>query len=308
MNNSTPLVSILMNSYNSEKHLVEALESVKNQKYSNFEVVFIDNHSTDKSKDIAQGFGSRLKYFETPEFCCLGKARNFGIKKCMGKYITFLDTDDVWHPEKLTHQIALMNTEDPVLVYSPVNYIDDNSDYLSTSKVTKKPSFSSLIKRYDINMQTAMINCDILDRNDIVFDEKLSYNPDYNLFMTIAFSHKIISTPKVLANYRIATNSLSEQLKDIQLKENIKVLNRLSAFKGISINDSHLVANQKKYYLLKSRLSKILKISNLPNLSSCLLMLSCYNAKFITLLCISLLPGFIKRPFFMKLLQKGIIR
>ena len=100
-----PLVSILMNCYNGEEYLKEAIDSVINQSYSNWEIIFWDNKSNDHSREIFLKFDdSRLKYFHAEKFTNLSEARNLAIEKANGKLITFLDVDDVWDNNKLLNQ------------------------------------------------------------------------------------------------------------------------------------------------------------------------------------------------------------
>lgn len=310
MIHKAPLVSILMNSYNSEKYLEETLDSVKNQNYDNWEIIFIDNHSTDNSSKIAKGFDERLKYFKTPSFCKLGEARNFGLTKVSGEsqYLTFLDTDDIWLSDKLTDQISLLEGQDFALVYSAVEYINEESECLSTTSVSKKPSFDSLIKRYDINMQTVMLNLAVIDRNEIFFDRSLSYNPDFNLFLHLAYKYKILSTDKISAKYRIVYNSLSNQLNSIQVKENIKVLNRLYKLENLSCDKKKLIIRQKKYYYLKSVLQKKIKNQSGEGLLRCFLSLCFFNIKYFVLIFVFLLPNDIMWSIINRLNKSGRVK
>ena len=102
MKNSKPFVSIIMNCYNGEKYLKKSIQSVINQTYKNWELIFWDNQSIDKSKQILESFSDkRIRYFKSKKFRSLYDARNFAIKKANGKYICFLDTDDWWFKKKL---------------------------------------------------------------------------------------------------------------------------------------------------------------------------------------------------------------
>ena len=97
-----PLVSVIMNCYNGEMYLREALDSVLSQTYTNWELIFWDNQSSDKSETIFLSYDdSRLIYFYAPQHTNLGKARTLAIEKTRGQWIAFLDVDDLWFPEKL---------------------------------------------------------------------------------------------------------------------------------------------------------------------------------------------------------------
>ena len=105
--NSLPEVSVIMNCYNCSKYLKEAIDSVYAQTYQDWEIVFWDNASSDNSAEIAKRYNNKLKYFHAEITIPLGQARNRAIEKAKGKYIAFLDCDDVWLPEKLEKQVKV---------------------------------------------------------------------------------------------------------------------------------------------------------------------------------------------------------
>ena len=100
------LVSVIMNCFNGEKYLKEAIDSVLNQTYSNWEIILWDNQSTDNSEGIVKSFNdNRIKYFYSEEFTILGEARNRALSKAQGEFIAILDCDDLWYPTKLEKQL-----------------------------------------------------------------------------------------------------------------------------------------------------------------------------------------------------------
>ena len=102
------LVSIILNCYNGEKFLNEALLSIKKQSYKNWELIFWDNRSKDNSKKILQSFKSKkFKYFAAKKHTTLYEARNLAVKMASGEYIGFIDADDTWEKNKLKKQIKL---------------------------------------------------------------------------------------------------------------------------------------------------------------------------------------------------------
>ena len=124
---NTPLVSIVINIFNGERYIEEALKTVFKQTYKNWEVIFWDNKSTDQSKKILKNFSdNRIHYFEAEKFTKLYEARNLAIKKAKGQYIAFLDVDDWWLPEKLEKQIILFQKDKTLkMVYSNFYVVDD---------------------------------------------------------------------------------------------------------------------------------------------------------------------------------------
>ena len=105
----TPLVSIIMNCYNGERYLSEAINSVYSQTYKNWEIIFWDNASTDNTAEIAQSYDKKLKYFRSQETTVLGEARVCAVEKSRGQYLAFLDCDDFWEVDKLEEQISLFD-------------------------------------------------------------------------------------------------------------------------------------------------------------------------------------------------------
>ena len=108
MKETRPLISIIINCFNGEKYLKECLNSVEKQDFDDYEVVFWDNNSTDDSRLIYQSFSDeRFKYFNDYEHVKWHHARNKALKQTKGKFITFLDVDDLWYPFKLTNKLKL---------------------------------------------------------------------------------------------------------------------------------------------------------------------------------------------------------
>ena len=114
-----PLVSVIVNCFNGEKYLKEALTSVLNQSYENWEIIFWDNRSTDNSKNILNYFKDRrIKYFFDEKHTTLYQARNLAIKKSNGELLAFIDADDIWEKNKLELQVPIFQNSKISLVYS----------------------------------------------------------------------------------------------------------------------------------------------------------------------------------------------
>ena len=126
------LVTIILNCYNGEKYLIEALKSIENQTYKNWELVFWDNLSTDKSKEILKSFkNKKFRYFKSKKHTSLYSARNLAIRKAKGEYISFLDCDDTWENNKLKKQIKLFEDKKVAVVYGNL-FVKKNPKRLKT--------------------------------------------------------------------------------------------------------------------------------------------------------------------------------
>jgi glycosyltransferase involved in cell wall biosynthesis len=174
-----PLVSVIMNCYNGEKFLSKALDSVLNQTYKNWELIFWDNQSKDKSSLIFKLYDdNRFKYFLAKAHDNLYSARNYAVDKCRGEFIAFLDVDDYWIPSKLEKQVPLFSDKEVGLVYS--NFVWKNElkgkEYLAHKKLL--PSgylLDNLLIHYPVGLLTVII------RRTAFYGLKSQFNPEYNI-------------------------------------------------------------------------------------------------------------------------------
>ncbi|MBC8052956.1 MAG: glycosyltransferase family 2 protein [Sphingobacteriaceae bacterium] len=223
VNNQQPLVSVVMNCYNSSKYLREAIDSVIKQTYSNWEIIFWDNASSDESPDIVKSYSDvRIKYFRGGQTVPLGHARNYALEKCKGDYIGFLDCDDIWFPEKLEKQIPLFNDEKVDIVYSDTFFFNNEGKqwrlYKSKSYYTGY-CFSQLLSQYFLSLETVVIRKSALDRLSYWFDERFSTIEEADLFRRIAYSGKLAMVNEVLAKWRIHASSYTwNKIKDFVLE------------------------------------------------------------------------------------------
>ena len=241
-----------MNCYNGQRFLKEAIDSVYQQTYNDWEIIFWDNASDDDSAKVAKSYDKKLKYFLAPSNTSLGEARNIAIRKASGKYVAFLDCDDKYFPEKLTRQVNIMENNQCALCYGSVIVINDDGAQIRKNIVTDKHGhiLDQLLLKYEINMPTVMIRRNILTENSLSFDSKLQFSPDYDLFMRIAAEHKICSLSSYLAEYRKGETSLTVKMLDRIAPEMEYTLKNLSTKSNISsrINHNFKVAFQMLYF------------------------------------------------------------
>ena len=214
-------VSILMNGYNSDLYLKEAIDSVYAQTYTDWEIVFIDNCSTDSTREIVSKYDKKTRYYRTHTNVPLGKARNFGLQYCTGNYIAFLDCDDLFVMDKLEKQILAMQGGDFSMCYGSFVVIDESGKRIRKSIVQNKSGnvLPGLLRRYEINMQTVMLKREFIVDNQLSFNTNMSYCPDHNLFMIVASKANVAVIPDILARYRVVKNSLSKRTINIAPKE-----------------------------------------------------------------------------------------
>lgn len=221
MISNKPLVSVLMNCYNSERFLEETLTSLFNQTYNNWQLIFVDNHSTDNSKALVDKFqpDTRITYLKTPCHMPLGEAREIGIQNCSGEFICFLDTDDVWLPNKLEKQLDMfLRYSDSLLCYSSYFYMNEDSKIIGHKQLKSRwgDLFGINLAQYEINFQTVMIKKKALNQiSRPYFNSLLKFSPDYNLIMRILTIGQAVCLSDKLVIYRKSPGSLTSRSIDL---------------------------------------------------------------------------------------------
>ena len=212
-----------MNCYNGEKYLQEALDSIINQTYKNWELIFWDNQSTDNSSFIVQSYKDhRIKYFYSKKHTLLYEARNMAIEKSEGEYLAFLDVDDYWDSAKLEKQMNVFYQNPEVaIVYS--NYF-----YKNEIKKTYKKSFrkklpegmivDKLLRKYVMGLLTIVINRRLIDEHENIFDTRLHIIGDFDMAIKISAKWKVSCVQQPLATYRWhgGNESISQQEQTIK--------------------------------------------------------------------------------------------
>ncbi|MDO9372322.1 MAG: glycosyltransferase [Gammaproteobacteria bacterium] len=226
-----PLVSVIMNCFNGEQYLQEAIDSIYAQDYSHWEIVFYDNASTDRSAEIARRCDKRLCYFRSNATIPLGAARNEAIARAHGELVAFLDTDDRWLPAKLSTQVdVFLQHADVDFVYSNFYFLPSPGDhrYLGYSKPQPHGRvFRSFLRHYPVNLQTVMLRLSALERLSTLFDPSLNMSEEYDLFMRLLHSSNAHYVDAPLAVYRIHSGMASIKFADKYPEEYRYILNKL---------------------------------------------------------------------------------
>lgn len=235
MNNTE--VSVIMPAYNAENFIAESIESVLQQTYTNWELLIVDDGSTDNTKEIVERFcnkDSRVKYFYQQNGK-QGKARNLALAHAAGKYIAFLDADDVWLSRKLEIQLNQLTQKKTDLVFSECNTFTDAASNPSEVMNTGKGYFSGIegLKSFlEINKivpSSVLVKTEALNKVNR-FTEKSSIQnaEDYHLWLKLLMNGNIFyGSELVLAYYRIhaASASYADKLsvtKTLEVLEDLK--------------------------------------------------------------------------------------
>jgi len=202
------LVSVIMPVYNAESHVAEAISSVLRQSHQNLELITVDDASTDDSfKIISTIRDQRLKCVRLKNNSGAGKARNEGIRMAKGRFIAFLDADDLWLEEKLSAQIELMEQTGVALSYTDYYLMDGESKF--THRVSSPPSlnYRTMKKNNYIGCLTAMYDTSIVGK---MYMPERRKRQDWALWLEIlSKSDRSMSLQIPLAAYRRTDNSLS---------------------------------------------------------------------------------------------------
>ncbi|MDC2987447.1 glycosyltransferase [Candidatus Pelagibacter bacterium] len=252
---NSPRVSIIMNCFNGEKFLHQSLDSIIQQTYKNWELIFWDVSTSDKSKKILEEYKEkRFKYFNIGVKKNLYNSRNEAIEVSNGELIAFLDCDDWWHKEKLEKQIKLFEDESVAMVYSGYfEYHQHKNKFkkISTSKIFSGYIQSKIIHDYHIGILTTLIR-------KKVFHEIRGYNNffhicgDFEFNIRMSENNKIIGLKEFLAYYRIHKENIS---RDID-KEIIELEYCYEIFKKKGLKNLKKFENFLNYRKFKNSLKK----------------------------------------------------
>ena len=215
-----PAVSVIMNCLNGGPELAEALESLRRQTFQDFEIIFWDNGSTDGSAELARAFGPQLRYFRGRETVPLGAARNLALAEARGRHVAFLDCDDLWQPEKLEKQVALLEARPRVGLVCTDTEIVEKGRVLSRVFAQSAPGrgmvFAELMARQWISMSSAMLRREALasvvpageggepgEGAPRWFDESLNVCEEADLFYRVAHDWELDYIDEPLTIWRV---------------------------------------------------------------------------------------------------------
>ena len=208
---SKPLVSIVTPCFNPDKEILSTISSVLKQSYSNFELLILDDASTtEKSKNFYELIYSdnRIKYIQRSWNAGAAVTRNRGIQESSGRFIAFLDADDLWHPNKLEEQIEFMLVNDLALSYIAYEVIDNKGKVLGLRTPPEMLTYNDVLKSNQIGCLTAMYDTEKLGK---VFMPNIAKRQDMGLWLKIlktgVVARGIVDKP--LARYRVGAKSLS---------------------------------------------------------------------------------------------------
>jgi len=221
--NNDPLVSVIMNCYNGQTYLSDAIKSVLLQTYNNFEVIFWDNQSQENRSSIYKSFkDKRLKYYYAKKHTSLYQARNLALKKSRGKFIAFLDTDDIWFKDKLSSQIKQIKNKKTALVYSNYCILNQVTGLKKIAYKDKLPEgiiYKELLKNYFLAIGTVLIKKDIFLKGKNFFNTRFNIIGDFDFFTRLSKNNYFSCLQRPLSIYRIHKESFSNKNYQMHINE-----------------------------------------------------------------------------------------
>lgn len=221
MNNKLPEFSIIVNCLNGEQFLKRSLNSIFNQTYEDWEVIFFDNNSSDSSADIAKSYGSKIKYYKANETHSLGKARDVAVDLAKGKFIAYLDVDDLWQKNKLEIQRSLFNDSIDFVYTNTLITDDDNNSFplFNYSKPARGQIFDDLLKNDFIPTSSISIKRESLSKLKNRYDHNLTLECDRDFILRLSIVGKCDYTDECMTERFLHDTNTIFQEKDASFFE-----------------------------------------------------------------------------------------
>ncbi len=222
---ANPLVYIIMPNYNGADYLKTSISSIINQSYQNWKLLIVDDSSTDNSVEIIKGFreqDNRISYYVLKENAgCPAIPRNIGLKMAEGDYVAFIDSDDIWHSEKLKLQISIALNEGYNFVATGVcHFVDEDAIFVKPIEgnfanipIKKYSHRDMLFKNRIISGSSALINLSLIRDNGLFFKEDIRYRAveDYLFWLKLLeLTEKCVLIDLPLVFYRHSLTSISK--------------------------------------------------------------------------------------------------
>jgi glycosyltransferase involved in cell wall biosynthesis len=203
-----PLVSAVIPAFNAARFIEQAIDSVLAQTYTNYEIIVVDDGSSDDTLEKLKSYGNKVTIISQPNKG-VSSARNAGIMKSRGEWVAFLDADDYWEKEKLARQIDyIKQNHDVVLVHTgkrlfgehgTIEYDDDEAPF---HLLRQSANFRSLLVRNCVNTSSVMVKRDVVVEAGM-FDITLRQCEDQDLWLRVAKRGQLGYIPEDLFNYRM---------------------------------------------------------------------------------------------------------
>ena len=208
------LISVIIPAYNAEKTIEEAVDSVLSQTYESLEVIIVDDCSSDGTKELLEALADkdpRVRVLSNDANIGVLKTRLKGVHASFGKWIAFLDSDDIWEKDKLEKQVRLQEETASYLVYSGTGYIRKNGETLSwVLHVPSEVTYKKLLKQNVISNSSVLVLKDVFLHFTPVSEDGNDMHEDFACWLSILKSgHKVSGIDEPLVKYRVSNDSMT---------------------------------------------------------------------------------------------------
>lgn len=257
------LVSIIMPSYNTAQYIAESIRSVLAQTYENWELLIVDDRSTDNTQEIAASFhDDRIRFFQNEVNSGAAVSRNRALREARGKWIAFLDSDDLWLPEKLEKQIAFMTGNGYSFSYT--EYVEIDTDGKETGVLITGPKKITRTGFYNYCWPGCLTVMYDREKIGLIQIEDIKKNNDYAMWLKACKAADCYLLAEVLAKYRRGrAGSVSTNQVSYMIAWHYRLF-RLAEHEGVALSLINTVRNMvfgtwKKYRYVKKRMQPISK-------------------------------------------------
>lgn len=202
------LVSIIMPSYNTAAYIADSIRSVQAQTYENWELIIVDDCSTDDTDAVVASFSdNRIRYLKNPVNSGAAVSRNYALREAKGKWIAFLDSDDLWEPEKLEKQIRFMREHGYTFSYTNYNEIDEDSR--ANGRTVTGPKRITRTGMYNFCWPGCLTVMYDAHKVGLIQIADIKKNNDYAMWLKICRKAECYLLNETLASYRRRSGSIS---------------------------------------------------------------------------------------------------
>lgn len=295
----TPRISVIIPTYNRRDLITEAIDSALAQTFTDYEVIVVDDGSTDDTLQQLRRYGDRIRY-QFQDNRGVAAARNAGIRMARGEFVCFLDSDDLWKPEKLAVQIRFAEAHPEYgLIASEQQYFDADGKEMNHSKAAMYRIRNGMVVEHLlfgnwIPTSTVMLRRECLEAVG-GFDEDVGqFGEDWLLWMKVAARYPIYFIPEPLAVYRFHSGQLTVYKREEQFRSLMACLGKMSGFPQFQ-RKPHLLREAEyricisrglhnfdtgDYELAKTKLTRAFRLRKLPVKPAYLLLRTVFARRF----------------------------
>lgn len=287
-------ISVVVPTFNRANYLPECLDSIFAQTYPPFEVIVVDDESTDETEDVVRRYGSRVRYIYQRNAGEAG-ARNTGMLAATGEWVAFLDSDDAWLPRKLELQVvALTRYSGAGACFCEDGQIDPKTLTIGAPRIlpprARNELFRQLLERSLVGISTVVMRRELIEETGL-FDTSLKWGVDWDFMARLALRTDFVEVAHTLVFYRLHDGSVTSNL-DLRVSNGIRAVKKLYAYPDArpyrwnrfrKISEIIADAGVELYYAGKPRAARRLLARSLTVLP--------WNRVALTYLCKSMLPN-----------------